>query len=122
MSAPHNGQKQRSLAHAVVAEVEQLSPRIRRIRLAGPAIAGLGWTPGEKIKLKAGPKLRSYTPARVNPVEGWMDIVFFLHGNGGASAWAENAVVGQETGFLGPAASMPGVCATPDWALCSMMR
>ena len=46
-----------------------------------------------------------------------MDIVFFLHGKGRASHWAQQAVVGEQTGFIGPAKSMSGWKKTPDWAL-----
>ena len=104
-------------AAVTVTEVESLSPRIRRIRLGGAAIQGLKWSPGDKVKVQAGPKLKSYTPARVNTEEGWMDIVFFLHGNGGASEWAQNATVGLNTAFVGPTKSMPQVEGEPAWAL-----
>ena len=107
----------RSALTVTVTELESLSPRIRRIRLAGPSIQGLSWLPGDKIKVQAGPKLKSYTPARVNLEEGWMDIVFFLHGNGEASEWAKNATVGLKTEFVGPAKSMPKLEEEPTWAL-----
>ncbi|MFT4978862.1 MAG: NADPH-dependent ferric siderophore reductase [Myxococcota bacterium] len=104
-------------ATATVTEVEGLSPRIRRIRLGGPRVAGIPWRPGDKVKLACGPKMRSYTPARVDAAAGWMDVVFFLHGNGAASDWASAAKVGDEVGFLGPARSMPVPEESPDWAL-----
>jgi len=46
-----------------------------------------------------------------------MDIVFFLHGNGPLSQWAAEACVGEEVHFQGPAKSMPGLEAIPDWAI-----
>jgi NADPH-dependent ferric siderophore reductase len=117
MATRTDSKKSRSLAPAIVTEVEDLSPRLRRIRLKGETLRGLKWKPGQKVKIQAGPKLRSYTPARVDTSEGWMDIVFFLHGNGEASAWASAASEGQQTGFVGPASSMPLVDSTPVWAL-----
>ncbi|MDG1482843.1 MAG: siderophore-interacting protein [Myxococcota bacterium] len=102
---------------ATVTEVEDLSPRVRRIRLSGPPVKGIRWRPGDKIKLAAGPRLRSYTPARVDATAGWMDVVFFLHGGGAASAWASAAEVGDTVGFIGPARSMSVPEAAPDWAL-----
>jgi len=100
-----------------VLEIEDLSPKIRRIRLKGQAIEGIQWRPGDKIKIAAGSTLRSYTPARVDANAGWMDVVFFLHGNGRASDWASSVSVGDSTGFLGPARSMPIPEVTPDWAV-----
>ncbi|MFT5679759.1 MAG: NADPH-dependent ferric siderophore reductase [Myxococcota bacterium] len=102
---------------ATVTEVEDLSPRIRRIRLGGPRVAGIRWQPGDKIKLAAGPKLRSYTPARVDAAAGWMDVVFFLHGNGATSDWASAATAGDSVGFIGPARSMAVPHDAPDWAI-----
>lgn len=102
---------------ATVTEVEDLSPRIRRIRLSGPSITGIRWHPGDKIKLAAGPKMRSYTPARVDADAGWMDVVFFLHGGGAASAWASAAEVGSTVSFIGPARSMTVPGDAPDWAI-----
>ena len=100
-----------------VLEIEDLSTNIRRIRLKGKAIVGIPWRPGDKIKLAVGSTLRSYTPARVDARAGWMDVVFFLHGNGAASDWAASVSVGDVTGFLGPARSMPLPDEVPDWAI-----
>ncbi len=102
---------------ATVTEVEDLSPRVRRIRFSGPPVEGIRWRPGDKIKLAAGPALRSYTPARVNAAAGWMDVVFFLHGGGAASAWASAAKVGSTAAFIGPARSMAVPSEAPDWAI-----
>ena len=100
-----------------VTEIEDLSTNIRRIRLKGKSIEGIPWRPGDKIKLAVGSTLRSYTPARVDARAGWMDVVFFLHGNGAASDWAASASVGDATGFLGPARSMPLPSGVPEWAV-----
>ena len=111
------GTKVSKLKAAVISEVENLSPRVRRIRLSGPSMVGFDWSPGDKIKVEAGDKLRSYTPGRVDPVAGWMDVIFFLHGNGQASRWAAKAEVGEAVNYVGPTKSMPGASETPDWAL-----
>ena len=105
------------LTTAHVSEVENLSPKLRRIRISGQSIKSISWKPGDKVKVMAGPKLKSYTPTKVNTEEGWMDIIFFLHGNGNASAWAANASIGIEAGFLGPARSMPYLEKEPDWVI-----
>ena len=118
MSALKSRLQKLRLTPAMVTEVEQLSPNLRRIRLQSRALRGCRWQPGEKIKVAAGgPKPRSYTPARVDAVAGWMDVVFHLHGNGAASDWASSAAVGDRTGYLGPARSMPALTVVPDWAI-----
>ena len=100
-----------------VAEIEDLSPKIRRLRIVGPSIKGMQWVPGQKIKIQAGPKLKSYIPARIDSEQGWMDIIFHLHGNGLASDWASNVSIGEATHYIGPANSMPFIDKLPDWAL-----
>ena len=105
------------LSTAHVSEIETLSPKLRRIRISGRSLQMVSWHPGDKIKIMAGPKLRSYTPARINTEEGWMDIIFFLHGNGHASDWAQHATVGIDAYFIGPVRSMPTFEKTPDWVV-----
>ena len=113
-----NASKSNHQSHCVaVTDVKNLSTRLRQIRLYGDSLRELHWTPGQKIKLKAGSKMKSYTPARFNTQEGWMDIIFHLHGNGEASHWASEVSVGVETSFIGPFRSMPFIEDNPDWFL-----
>lgn len=94
---------------AVVEQVEDLSPRVRRLRLSVDPLRLLDWVPGDKIKLHVGGgNMRSYTPARVDREAGWMDVVFYLHGEGPAAEWAWRAEPGMATVFVGPARSMKG--------------
>lgn len=37
---------------ATVSEIEALTPRMRRIRFSGPRLHGLGWTPGQHVRLQ----------------------------------------------------------------------
>jgi NADPH-dependent ferric siderophore reductase len=37
---------------AVVAGIEQITPRMRLIRLAGPELGGLAWTPGQQVRVR----------------------------------------------------------------------
>lgn len=92
-----------------VTEVETLSPRVRRIRLAADRLVGQSFVPGDKIKLQANDVLRSYTPSRVNTQEGWLDIIVFLHGQGPAAQWASTVEVGASASFLGPVRSVTPV-------------
>ena len=100
-----------------VTDVKDISARLRQVRFSGSSMRELKWIPGQKIKLKAGSKMKSYTPAHYNSNEGWMDIIFHLHGNGEASHWAENVSVGGMTTFIGPFHSMPFIEGKPDWFL-----
>lgn len=102
---------------ATVLGITDASPRVRCIRIGGPDLIGIDWVAGEKIKIKVADWMRSYTPSDVNSEEGWMDVVFFLHGNGSASQWAAGAAVGEALQFVGPSKSIPGPEGVPDWAL-----
>jgi ferric-chelate reductase (NADPH) len=96
------------LTHPVqVIRIKEISPCLRLVRVAGEAIKNLSWSSGDKIKLRIGSKMRSYTPSTINCQEGWIEIIIFLHGHGIASEWASHVKVGDESGFMGPAKSMP---------------
>lgn len=118
--------KQRIVSHAVrapgnrveVNEIERLSPRLLRVRFAGQVVRKMSWTAGDKIKLRVGDGvMRSYTPARVDPARGTMDVVFHLHGNGAAARWAESLQPGDEAWFAGPKTSMPAAAQDIAWAV-----
>lgn len=113
-----------------VLRVVDLTPRMRRITLGGPELAGfvsLGTDDHVKLMfpqnaaeqaaletmvLGAGkdngpmPAMRDYTPRRydLNTLE--LDIDFVLHGDGPASTWAEQARPGQFLHIGGPRGSM----------------
>ncbi|RAI71486.1 siderophore-interacting protein [Pseudomonas fluorescens] len=113
-----------------VLRVVDLTPRMRRITLGGPELAGfvsLGTDDHvkllfpqnaeqaaalETLVLGAGkdngpmPAMRDYTPRRydLNMLE--LDIDFVLHGDGPASTWAEQARPGQFLHIGGPRGSM----------------
>lgn len=104
---------------ATVLHIEPLAPQIRLLRLGGPELIGFTADPGQKVKLRlsCGAKA-SYTPARVNPDAGWLDVVFHLHGNDGPLAsWAAEARSGAQVSVLGPARSMAGPTGDEAWAI-----
>ena len=107
----------RVVRSATVTRVDVLSPRVRNIRFSSPELHHVEWLPGQKIKIRVGEIMRSYTPAHVNTDEGWMDVVFFLHGSGPASQWAAQTSTGDDIAFVGPSKSVPSVKTPPDWAL-----
>ena len=98
-----------------VTEVQQISKRIRRIRMAGTSLCGISWSPGQKVKLKIGAHLKSYTPAQVDSKAGWMDILFHLHCNGVASLWAKDVSIGDQTSFIGPIDSLSVGILDSEW-------
>ena len=102
---------------AQVIEVESLSPRLQRIRIQAPLMKSISWQRGDKIKIQVNSTSRSYTPARMDQHNGWMDLIFFLHGHGRASDWAKTAQKGMDVGFIGPVRSMPFIDKIPDWVI-----
>lgn len=113
-----------------VLRVVDLTPRMRRITLGGPELAGfvsLGSDDHVKLMfpqnaeqqaaletlvLGAGkdngplPAMRDYTPRRYDLDTLELDIDFVLHGDGPASTWAEQAQPGQFLHIGGPRGSM----------------
>ena len=102
---------------AKVTHVEHLSPRVRNIRFSSAELQNVEWLPGQKIKIRVGEIMRSYTPAHVDTSQGWMDVVFFLHGSGPASQWAAQTKPGDDIQFVGPSKSVPAAETPPDWVL-----
>ncbi len=113
-----------------VLRVVDLTPRMRRITLGGPELAGfvsLGTDDHvkllfpqnaeqaaalETLVLGAGkdngplPEMRDYTPRRYDLDTLELDIDFVLHGDGPASTWAAQAQPGQFLHIGGPRGSM----------------
>ena len=113
-----------------VLRVVDLTPRMRRITLGGPELAGfisLGsddhvklFFPQtaeelatlENLELSAGmksktmPPMRDYTPRRYDLDTLELDIDFVLHGDGPAATWAAQASPGQSLCIGGPRGSM----------------
>ena len=116
---------------AQVARVETISPRMRRITLAGDELAGFtSAAPDDHVKLffpapgqerpvlpdpgAAGkgratdavpPTARDYTPRRFDPERNELVVEFVIHGDGPASGWAAHAASGQWLGVGGPRGS-----------------
>ncbi|NIL15596.1 siderophore-interacting protein [Pseudomonas sp. AN3A02] len=112
-----------------VLRVVDITPRMRRITLGGPELAGfISLGSDDHIKLLfpqnaaeqaaldspdfnlrgdgPQPAMRDYTPRRYDLTIGELDIDFVLHGDGPASTWAEQAKVGQHLHIGGPRGSM----------------
>ncbi|KJH84568.1 FAD-binding protein [Pseudomonas fluorescens] len=113
-----------------VLRVEDLTPRMRRITVGGPELAGfVSLGTDDHVKLlfpqnaeehaaledfnpTAGkaqgpmPEMRDYTPRRYDLDTLELDIDFVLHGDGPASTWAAQAAPGHHLYIAGPRGSM----------------
>ena len=113
-----------------VLRVVDLTPRMRRITVGGPELAGFisvgsddhvklffpqneqELTALESLELGAGkktgamPPMRDYTPRRYDLDALELDIDFVLHGDGPAATWAAQAKPGQFLHIGGPRGSM----------------
>lgn len=113
-----------------VLRVVDLTPRMRRITVGGPELAGFislgsddhvklffpqtaqeqaaleGLTLSEGLKNSAMAPMRDYTPRRYDLQTLELDIDFVLHGDGPAATWAANAAPGQHLHIGGPRGSM----------------
>ncbi|WP_127090565.1 siderophore-interacting protein [Aquabacter cavernae] len=94
-----------------VVRTHSLSPRMLRVTLAGPDLAGftsLGFDDHVKLFFPAtdgNEVARDYTPRRFDPQALELDIDFALHQAGPATAWALQAQAGQEIVVGGPRGS-----------------
>lgn len=103
---------------ARVDRAERLSPHVLLLGLHAPDFATRPFRPGDKVKLAApGGPLRSYTPLRMLPEEGRLEIIVHLHGKGPTATWAASAPVGDRIGLLGPARSLRETTPPADLAL-----
>ncbi|OOG82482.1 NADPH-dependent ferric siderophore reductase [Pseudomonas sp. A25(2017)] len=113
-----------------VLRVQDLTPRMRRITVGGPELAGfasLGTDDHVKLLFPQNaeehaalenfspsidkaqgpmPEMRDYTPRRYDLDTLELDIDFVLHGDGPAATWAAQATPGQYLYIAGPRGSM----------------
>jgi NADPH-dependent ferric siderophore reductase len=95
-----------------VEHIEQLTPRVRRIRVSGPDVRALSWTPGQHVRVHvkdvrapvwAGmlrDVLRTYSVWSYDG-EG-LELCPLDHGDGPGAGWARSLRVGDEVAFRGP--------------------
>jgi NADPH-dependent ferric siderophore reductase len=106
-------------ASATVSEIEQLTPRMRRIRFSGPRLRGLNWTPGQHIRLQVAglgesvlrlhpnDAFRTYSIFNADPKLGTLDIVMLNHDSDPkattpARRWSAAASIGERVQFTRP--------------------
>lgn len=96
------------MKRATVVAVEPLADRFGLVTLEGPALAGVGWTPGQKIQIAMGSAFtaRTYTPMDWDSAKGRTRILGYAHGAGPGSAWLRALQPGAECDIFGPRASL----------------
>jgi NADPH-dependent ferric siderophore reductase len=104
---------------ATISEMEELTPRMRRIRFSGRRLRDLAWTPGQHVRLQvAGLResmlrlhphdaLRTYSIYDADPDLGTLDIVMLNHAGDAktvtpARQWAATAAIGDHVQFTRP--------------------
>ncbi|MFD3523745.1 siderophore-interacting protein [Streptomyces sp. NPDC058653] len=93
-----------------VDSIEQQGPRLRKVTLTGPALAGLAWQPGQHVRLQVAPAppaidwlvgtLRTYSVWDHH--DRTMELIVFDHGEGPGAGWARTARPGDELMLLKP--------------------
>ncbi|WP_203900200.1 siderophore-interacting protein [Virgisporangium aliadipatigenens] len=96
----------RFLVRATVADVSPVTPRMRRVSLAGEAVRGLDWMPGQHVRVRVeGMSLRTYSVWQVDGDR--LDLGVLDHPEDGPGArWAREARVGQPVAFMKPEGRM----------------
>lgn len=94
-----------------VKDVQNLSPRMKRVVLAGDELSGfLSPSPDDHIKLffpaqDGGLEARDYTPRHFNSDLNTLWVDFVIHDGGIGSDWAERAKAGDSISIGGPRGS-----------------
>ncbi|MBX6358282.1 MAG: siderophore-interacting protein [Micromonosporaceae bacterium] len=98
--------------HGTVREIEQITTRMRRIRITGPGLRDLAWRPGMHTRLRVGdprsPRawlhglLRTYSIWDYSPA-GRLDLCILDHPSAGPGAqWSRRVRVGDPAAFTPP--------------------
>lgn len=93
---------------ATVASAEPMSAGFRLIELAGEALKGVTWVPGQKIQVMMGGLFtaRTFTPIEWDADRGSTRILAWSHGAGPGSDWAVALSTGDRCQFFGPRRSL----------------
>ncbi len=79
---------------------------LKRVRFEGN-FSGVTYVPGNVIEFRVTDEdFRHYTPAHFDLRNGVCDVLFYLHGHGVGSDWAESLQAGDTTHLMGPGNKM----------------
>lgn len=110
-----------ALSLEVVANT-RLTPRMTRVRLTGPDLAGFRFVAGQDLMFAVphddsdATTNRRYTIRGFDPVEPAVDVDMVLHGHGPGATWASRAVAGDRIDAIGPRGKVVPSAAA-DWHL-----
>jgi NADPH-dependent ferric siderophore reductase len=92
---------------ATVSSVRDIASGFRLVALAGDALRGVDWTPGQKVQLMLGGWVqRTYTPLSWDAGGGVLELLAYVHGDGPGAAWARALAVGASCAVFGPRSSL----------------
>lgn len=92
---------------ASVREVSTVAPGFRRITLAGDALRGVAWVPGQKVQLLLGGWVqRTYTPLAWDAEGGTTQLLAYDHGDSPAGEWLRSLEPGHPCALFGPRGSL----------------
>ncbi len=93
---------QRFMHEMVITDIEYLDEKLKRVRFEGD-FRKIKFTPGNVIKVRVNDtEYRHYTLSAFDAKAGFCEIVFYLHGSGPGSLWAERLKMGDRAKLLGP--------------------
>jgi NADPH-dependent ferric siderophore reductase len=91
-----------------VEHLEQLTPRMRLIRIGGPGVYGLTWRPGQQIRVRAKDPQASDWSGALRTYSIWsydgehLELCVLDHGDGPGANWARGLRIGDEVIFRKP--------------------
>jgi NADPH-dependent ferric siderophore reductase len=105
----------RLFVRSSVEQVDQITPRMRRIRLTGGRLGSLPFAPGQQLRILVTElfsvgtlrsmfrdSLRTYSVWDQDPQTEAFDLCVLDHGDGPGARWSRRIRVGDEVSFRGP--------------------
>jgi len=141
MPVPSPTKATRRFRPVEVVAVRPVTPRMVQVAFAGHALDGFEISaPTQHVKLlfpapgedaptlpelgpdglrfpegRPRPSIRTFTPRRFDAATNTLEVEFVLHGEGPASAWAQQAAAGQGLAVAGPGGRMPLALGPGRW-------
>lgn len=87
----------------VVTQTEYYDEKLKRVRYQGEDLKKVDWIPAQEIEFRINDTdYRHYTPSCWNKEKGYVDVIFYLHGRGVGSLWADSLKEGDSVMIIGP--------------------
>jgi NADPH-dependent ferric siderophore reductase len=87
------------LRHAVVTHTTMITDELKQVTFKGE-FDHENFLPGKIVQFRVDDtNFRHYTLSSFNKQQGLCSVIFYLHGNGPGSEWADNLSIGQEVRF-----------------------